>query len=183
MHRVPLDLAHRKGLLIHVRENPAGRLAVEADARDDPVAPPLLARPARGLVVHVVVPFRRIGMTLEVRHRFANCALRVVNHVATSWSRPDGRLDHGAHNSQLTNSPTHQFTNSPTHEFTNSRIHDNGTDCPASTQMYSHAAPPASVSSAASEVTSGCSVAPNMTRSANGSRPPPIMATPQKSLA
>src|SRR5690606_27513479 len=38
MHRVAFDLADVERFLVDVRQDPAGRLAVEADARDDPVA-------------------------------------------------------------------------------------------------------------------------------------------------
>src|SRR5436190_2345202 len=68
VQRIAFDLSDRQPLLIDVREDAAGRLAVEADARDDPVLPPLLPRPRRRLVLGVVVPFRRIGVSPELRH-------------------------------------------------------------------------------------------------------------------
>ena len=68
MNRVAFDLADLEGLLVDVRDDPARGLAVEADARNDPVAPSILLRPDRRLVVDVVVPIGRIRMCLEVSH-------------------------------------------------------------------------------------------------------------------
>ena len=67
MHRVAFDLADVQRLLVDVREDAARRLAVEADARNDPVAAPVLLRPARRLEVDVVVPLGRIGVRSEAR--------------------------------------------------------------------------------------------------------------------
>ena len=47
VERVALDFPDRQVLLVDVSEDAARRLAVEADARDDPVAPPVFFRPAR----------------------------------------------------------------------------------------------------------------------------------------
>lgn len=58
--------------------------------------------------------------------------------------------------------------------------YESGTDWPASTQMYSHAAPPASASSAATATTAGLS-GPRAASNATGSTPPPMMAAPQNS--
>src|SRR6185503_10700854 len=60
VQRVALDLADAQVLLVDVGEDAARRLAVEADAGNDPVAPPLLLRPAGRLEVDVVVPARRV---------------------------------------------------------------------------------------------------------------------------
>src|SRR5690606_1625719 len=68
MHRVAFDLPDVERLLVDVGEDAAGGLAVEADARDDPVAAAVLLRPARGLVIDVIVPLRRIGVRAEVSH-------------------------------------------------------------------------------------------------------------------
>src|SRR5205814_2522758 len=68
MDRIALDLSDGQLFLVHVREDPARRLAVEADARNDPVAPLVFLRPTRGLEVDVVVPSRWIGMRPELRH-------------------------------------------------------------------------------------------------------------------
>src|SRR6476646_10657582 len=73
--RVALDLANVEGLLVDVGENAARRLAVEADARNDPVAPAFLLRPAGGLEVHVVVPLRRVGMRAELSHSRSQCPI------------------------------------------------------------------------------------------------------------
>src|SRR5690606_20904542 len=51
--------------------------------------------------------------------------------------------------------------------------YDKGTDCPASTQMYSQAAPPASARSAARVTTAGLNE-PNASSMITGSTPPPI---------
>ena len=62
VQRIAFDLADGQLLLVDVGEDAAGRLAVEADARNDPVVPAVLLRPARRLEVDVVVPLGRVGM-------------------------------------------------------------------------------------------------------------------------
>ncbi len=56
MERIAFDLPNGKRLLIDVGENAAGGFAVETDARDHPILPAILLRPAGGLEVDVVVP-------------------------------------------------------------------------------------------------------------------------------
>jgi len=69
MHRIAFDLADVQLLLVDVGEDAARGLAVEADRRNDPVVAALLPRPARGLVVGVVVPLGWIRMGAETgRH-------------------------------------------------------------------------------------------------------------------
>src|SRR5205814_6673490 len=68
MRRVALDLADGEALLVDVGEDAARRLAVETDARNDPVVALIFPRPARRLVVDVVVPRRRIGVRFEPSH-------------------------------------------------------------------------------------------------------------------
>src|SRR5207244_9522532 len=50
MQRVALDLADGQLFLVDIGKDAAGRLAVEADAGDDPVAAFFFFRPAGGLV-------------------------------------------------------------------------------------------------------------------------------------
>jgi hypothetical protein len=69
MERVAFDLANRQRVLVDVGENAARRLAVEANARNDPVAPAILPGPTGRLVVDVVVPLRRIRMCREGHDR------------------------------------------------------------------------------------------------------------------
>ena len=66
MQRVAFDLADVERLLVDVGEDAARRLAVEADARNDPVVAAILLRPARRLEVDVVVPLGRVGMRSEL---------------------------------------------------------------------------------------------------------------------
>jgi hypothetical protein len=68
MERVALDLADGELFLVDIGQDPARRFAVEADARDNPVVPPILLRPARRLEVDEVVPGRRIGVRSERSH-------------------------------------------------------------------------------------------------------------------
>ena len=68
MRRVALDLADGEALLVDVGEDAARRLAVETDARNDPVVALIFPRPARRLVVDVVVPRRRIWVRFEPSH-------------------------------------------------------------------------------------------------------------------
>src|SRR5207244_6195417 len=56
MDRIALDLSDGQLFLVDVREDAARRLAVEADARNDPVVPLVFFRPARRLEINVVVP-------------------------------------------------------------------------------------------------------------------------------
>src|SRR6185312_1477992 len=65
VHRVAFHLADVELFLVHVGEEAARRLAVEADRRDDPVVPPLLLGPGRRLVVGEVVPLGGVGMRSE----------------------------------------------------------------------------------------------------------------------
>ena len=66
MHRIAFDLPDLERLLVDVREDPARRLAVEADARNDPVVLPILLRPALRLEVDEVVPLGGIRVTIEI---------------------------------------------------------------------------------------------------------------------
>ena len=68
VQRIALDLADLQLLLVHVGEDAARRLAVEAGTRDDPVVLPIFLRPARGLEIHVVIPGRRVWVRHELRH-------------------------------------------------------------------------------------------------------------------
>ena len=63
MNGVPLEAPDLARLLVDVGEEPAGGLAVEADRRDELVAPLDLPRPRGGVVLDPVVPplGRRIG--------------------------------------------------------------------------------------------------------------------------
>src|SRR5262249_42041655 len=65
VERVPFNLANGQLFFVDVRQNAAGCLAVEADAWNNPVAAAVLSRPARRLVVDVVIPGRRIWMGRE----------------------------------------------------------------------------------------------------------------------
>src|SRR5262245_36292153 len=70
MHGVAFDLADLERLLVDVGEDAARRLAVEADAGDDPVLAAILFGPALGLEVLVVVPLGWIGMGAKLGHEF-----------------------------------------------------------------------------------------------------------------
>ena len=95
VQRVALDLADVERLLVDVGEDAAGRFAVEADARDDPVAPPVLLRPAGRLEVDVVVPLRRVGMRAEASQTCADasqCAIAECELTAMCDLRRDDSL-------------------------------------------------------------------------------------------
>ena len=70
VHRIALDLPDRQLLLVDVCEDSARRLAVEADARDDPVVTAIFFRPARRLVIDVVVPLCGIGVRAKWHREF-----------------------------------------------------------------------------------------------------------------
>src|SRR4029077_16439173 len=55
MHRVALELLDLEGRRVHVGQQPAAGLAVEADGRDQRVAPLHLARPRLGVELLPVV--------------------------------------------------------------------------------------------------------------------------------
>ncbi len=56
MHRVAFELADLERVLVDVGEQPAPALAVEADRRDERVAPRHLARPGLRVPLHPIVP-------------------------------------------------------------------------------------------------------------------------------
>ena len=90
---LPSILRTSSCLLVDVGEDAARRLAVEADARNDPVVAPVLLRPARRLVVDVVVPLGRIGMRSEAQLQFGHDCIRAFSRFALAERHALARLD------------------------------------------------------------------------------------------
>src|SRR6185503_954200 len=68
VHGIAFDLPDVERVLVDVGDDAARRFAVEADARNDPVAAPVLLRPTLGLKVDKLIPGRGIRVRPEFRH-------------------------------------------------------------------------------------------------------------------
>src|SRR5207245_3487671 len=89
MERIAFDLANRQLFFVDVRQDAAGRFAVEADARNDPVVPAILLGPTRRLEVDVIVPRGGIGVRSELRHRqLQDCRIAELQEGKAEGTRP-----------------------------------------------------------------------------------------------
>src|SRR5690606_32430164 len=159
VHGIPLDLTDVERFLVDVGEDPARRLAVEADARDDPVLPPILLRPAGGFEVGVIVPLRGIGVTAKFRHGSwaSHCNALTRPTAGDTRDTKNTRNTKREHKQNVlcsflcgrrVLSVLRAHGSRRRVQRDSDDRYDKGTDCPASTQMYSQAAPPASARSA-----------------------------------
>src|SRR5205085_4584871 len=83
MNRVALQLPDLAAVLVDVRKQAAGGLAVEADGGNDEVVALGFSRPGEGFVLHPVVP--------HVRRWVGGELARAVRIGRQSWQRFGGR--------------------------------------------------------------------------------------------
>ena len=111
MGGIALELLDPAGFLVDVGQQPAGRLAVEADGGDQLVMPQLMPRPGLGVVFRTVIPLvdRRIGgqMTIGARKSFMVRPSRIKRGGRPSSATPC-RVNCSAHLGRPSRSTTHR---------------------------------------------------------------------------